>query len=262
LLNLNPDVALLQEMGSLPPKIKDEFGVCIRPAIKKAGGPSGSSTGVLVKGEILGPVHLPTGHLWVNNELSLFAGHLVACVVQMNSGEMVNVISVYSPAWYVSPARLAEIDVSKVARTFNKKSNRKVYVTDLVWAALKDNFSVDQSWIVGGDFNTSENLPRSSPEFLNRMRGLGLTECLRPLPDDPIIPTFCHSNGRIDYQLDHLFVSPNFRSQLRNCTAGDHAEIISRKPQRLSDHLPIIADFADCAESTHLPILTSIAPSR
>jgi hypothetical protein len=168
----------------------------------------------------------------------------------MNSGEIVNVVSVYSPWWYVSYERLAEIDVSPVARTFNyKKANRMVYVNDLLWAALKENFSADQSWIVGGDNNTCETLPDSSPEFVNRMRGLGLTECLRPSPDDPIIPTFCHSGRRVDYQLDHLFVSPNFRSQLQACVAGDHAEIFFRKPKRLSDHLPIIADFGDCAES-------------
>jgi hypothetical protein len=146
LLNLSPDLALLQEIGSLPPKINDEFEVRIRPTIKETGEPSGRSTGVLVKGKILDPIPLSTRYPWVNNELSLFNGHLVGCVVQMNSGEFVKVVSVYSPHWRVSRARLAEFDVSTIARTFNRKANRAVYVTDIVCAALKDSFSAKAKW--------------------------------------------------------------------------------------------------------------------
>jgi exonuclease III len=247
LLNLSPDIALLQEIGTsgLPQRIRNEFRGQIREAIKQTGELSGSHTGILIKGKLLRPCAISSRLPWVNSELSFFDSHLVRWEAQMSSGEIVNVMSAYSPAWRVSPTRLAKIDVSLIV---NHSRTEDIWLTDFLCRALKDTFSPDQSWIIGGDFNTSENLRGSSPEFLDRMRELGFTECLRPSPNDPIIPTFRHSRGQIVHQLDHLFVSPNFRSRLQNCVAGDHAEIFFREPKRLSDHLPIIADFRDHAD--------------
>jgi len=114
---------------------------------------------------------------------------------------------------------------------------------------------MDGSWIVGGDFNSSETFDgewqdshqlkfgiRSSGnrEFLDRMKDLRFTECLREYTGK-ITPTFRHSKGQAIHQLDHLFISNNIYSRIKSCRVGQ-STIFSDK---LSDHLLIIADFSD-----------------
>ena len=109
-------------------------------------------------------------------------------------------------------------------------------------------------WIVGGDFNSSETFDKEwqiknnisydlqshgNKEILDRMVNLGFTECLRKYNNDKIIPTFKHSKGEIAHQMDHLFVTERLITKLINCTVGDQTIVFDK----LSDHLPIIADF-------------------
>ena len=74
---------------------------------------------------------------------------------------------------------------------------------------------------------------------MDRMTGLGLNECLRSY-NEKLVPTFRHSKGGITHQIDHLYVSGSIYDRLLNCRVGDGAEVFGN---RLSDHLPIIADF-------------------
>jgi hypothetical protein len=91
--------------------------------------------------------------------------------------------SVYSPAWAVGRERLKDVDVSQV----NNKVNPDVWVTDVLWAALQNAISGNDTWVVGGDCNSSETFDvdwqdrnkkrfgiRSSgnAEFLERMFSL------------------------------------------------------------------------------------------
>ena len=76
-------------------------------------------------------------------------------------------------------------------------------------------------------------------EILDRMENLGFTECLRKSNNDNIIPTFKHSSGEIVHQIDHLFVNEGLIYRLINCVVGDQTVVFDK----LSDHLPIIADF-------------------
>jgi exonuclease III len=162
------------------------------------------------------------------------------------------VISVYSPAWPVDKERLKEIDVSQIK---SSSTNPDVWGTDVLWDALRNAAVMGAEWVVGGDFNSSETFDcewqdtndrrfgiRSSGNAatLERMRRLGFTECLRRSKEDPIIPTFRHSRGGIEHQIDHLFVSKGLSSRLDKCTVGDQLVIFGKS---LSDHLPIIADF-------------------
>lgn len=251
LSDLYPDIALLQEVGSIPESIAETFDVLSRPAIYKNGRPQRFSTAVLVKGKIVEQVVLSSEYEWVNNELEFFKGNFVGCVLQPYNHNALKVISVYSPAWPVDKERLAEVDVCKI----KTKTNPNVWATDILWAALKNTVSKDEIWVVGGDYNSSETFDanwqdrnnkrfgsRSSgnAETLERMYGLGLTECLRKFNNENIIPTFRHSKGPVQHQIDHLFVSNGLYSRLEKCSVGDQAAIFGKS---LSDHLPIIADF-------------------
>jgi len=133
--------------------------------------------------------------------------------------------------------------------------NPDVWGTDILWAALKHTVSPTGQWVVGGDLNSSETFDavwqhrnkkrfgfRSSgnAEMIARMGQLGFIECLRKSNKGNIIPTFRHSTGSINHQIDHLYVSSDLCSRLDKCRVGDQAIIFGKS---LSDHLPIIADF-------------------
>jgi exonuclease III len=253
ILRLRPDIALLQEVGVIPQKIGNSFSVLSRRAIYKNGKPQRFSTSVLVSGNIVGEFELASECEWVNRELDFFRGNLIGCTVQPNNGQVFKVVSVYSPAWPVDRERLSLIDVTKV----KTKTNPDVWAADILWAALKPAISKDETWVVGGDFNSSETFDadwqdrnetvygiRSSgnAEMLERMDRMGLCECLRKYNNGRIIPTFRHSSGAVKHQIDHLFVSEGYYPRLEACIPGDAAVIFG---QSLSDHLPIVADFRD-----------------
>jgi len=251
LLNFHPDIVLLQEVGAFPAQFADTFDIVSRPAIYKTGKPQRFSTAVLVRGKILEEVALSSEFAWVKHELEFFKGNLISCRVQPKDHEPLIAVSVYSPAWAVGRERLKEVDVSQV----KTKVNPDVWVTDILWAALQNTISGNDTWVVGGDCNSCETFDRDwqkrnkrrfsirssgNAEMLERMSRLGFAECLRKANDDSIIPTFRHSTGSVDHQLDHLFVSNGLFSKLEKCSVGDQAIIFGKS---LSDHLPIIADF-------------------
>jgi exonuclease III len=194
---------------------------------------------------------LSSEHEWVNHELECFKGNFVSCRVEPNNHNPLTVISVYSPAWPVARDRIKEVDVSKV----KTQTNPDVWGTDILWAALQNTVSENDTWIVGGDYNSSETFDvdwqdrnnkvygiRScgNAQTLERMYRLGFTECLRKSNNDNIIPTFRHSTGGVEHQIDHLFVSNGLYSKLEKCSLGSQATIFGKS---LSDHLPIIAEF-------------------
>jgi exonuclease III len=253
LLDLQPDIILLQEVGNIPEEIYKCFDVLLKTAIYKTGKPQKFSTAVLVKGKIIKEILLSSEHEWVNSELELFKGNFISCSVQIVNQKPMNVISVYSPAWPVDKNRLSGIDVSQV----KLKNNPDVWATEIIWSALKHSISVNEQWIVGGDYNSSETFDKDwqdkngkifgirsygNKEILDRMQALGFTECLRKFNNDKIIPTFKHSSKEIVHQMDHLFVTNDLYSKLEKCNVGDQTIIFDKS---LSDHLPIIADFND-----------------
>ena len=210
------------------------------------------STGILTKGNIIEEAKLASEYEWVNKELGgFFKGNFLSCRVQPGNSQPLNVVSVYSPAWSVDKFRLQGIDVLPI----RLKPNPHIWLTELLWSALKNSVCNNETWIVGGDYNCSETFDadwqdrhgirfgiRSSGnrEILDRMLALGFTECLRGYNGD-IVPTFQNTTGKkAIHQMDHLFVTNNLYSNLRNCTTGDQSLIFGRV---MSDHLPIIANF-------------------
>lgn len=240
---LSPDLALLQEVSGVPARIATSYQCALRHPAGRSDKPQRFNTAILVRGTLLAELGLTSEWNWVNEELQRFSGNLVGrslCVC----GRELNVLSAYSPAWPVASERLTGVDSS----TIKLIHNQDVWVTELLWAALRvQKTDGDRPWIVAGDLNSSEtfdymwrNGPRGNREFLDRMAALGFIECLRHA-NGALVPTFKTPRGqKVVHQLDHLFVSAALVEQLRTCTVGDRSRVFDNS---LSDHLPIIAEF-------------------
>lgn len=242
LTDLNPDIALLQEVSNIPKDIKELFDIKFHKAVGKNGKPQQFGTVVLVKGKIINELPLSSEYDWVNRELEYFAGNLVSCTVHPTGYPMLNIVSAYSPAWPIDTSKYPDIDIT----TVKLKQNPKLWVTEVLWSALKNANLVDMPWIVSGDLNISETFDLTfgsgNREILDRMETLGFTECLRKYKGK-LTPTFrSPRNGKTVHQIDHLFATDSLYSTLKNCTTGDESIIFG---ESISDHLPIIADFKD-----------------
>jgi endonuclease/exonuclease/phosphatase family metal-dependent hydrolase len=243
LSELAPDIALLQEVSSLPDTLRQVYAVQAASPRNRHGRPQKFQTVLLVRGHIDATLALPALSDWVATELQLFAGNLPAACVTLVDGKRLSVVCVYSPAWPIDRARLNGIDVSGVKLT----QNPDVWVSDLLWASLNHLHPGPFSeWIIAGDFNSSETFdqwrdgPRGNREYLDRMASLGLVECLRQA-QGKLSPTFRNPRGgAIVHQMDHLFVTQGMATRLIHCETGSQTVVFDGG---LSDHLPIIADF-------------------
>ncbi len=240
IIDINPDIALLQEIGDIPDNIKKIFSVKFKKAVNKNGKEQKFGTAILVKGEIVDNLKLSSKYDWVNRELEYFSGNIISCIVKLKSGLKLNLISVYSPAWPVDYSRIKDEDISKV----KLKNNPKVWMTEVLWSALKNMKLNNNIWVIGGDFNISatfdETWGSGNQEILDRMNSLRLTECLEK-HNKKLIPTFKNlNNGKVIHQIDHLFISNKLFKKINNCIVGDKFNIFEKS---ISDHLPIIAEF-------------------
>jgi exonuclease III len=255
LLELAPDVALLQEVGGIPKAGQSSYACLQKYPTSKTGAPQKSSTAILVRGAIGNEMILHGAAPWIDAELQHFAGNVVGVEILPERGPRLVTVCVYSPAWPVPRARLTGLDVTSVRLTHQK---RDIWVADLLWAALCFNRPQPSAcWIIGGDFNLCETFdswrgrPRGNREYLERMSQLGLVDCLR-YAKRVLTPTFrTVGTGRVTAQIDYLFVTDALRLTLITCDVGLHERVFGNK---LSDHLPIVADFAvDATTSASKP---------
>jgi len=243
LLGVDADIVLLQEVGSMPESVTSIYSVLDRKAVRKNGQPQRFSTVILVKGTIKKQLNLSAPLHWVNQELERFKGNLVAAEVVLESGEKFRVMSAYSPAWPIDPKRLEGIDVSSI----KLPKNPDVWVTELLWAGLKNENLNEIPWVVAGDLNSSVTFDvdqggssHGNQVIQDRMSNLGFIECLL-FSQGELTPTFKNpSNGKVIHQMDHLYVPELMRAGLLSCMTGDVKRIFDNS---LSDHLPIIAEF-------------------
>ena len=247
-----PDIALLQEVSSIPEKIRKLYQIKEKKALTSHAGLQKFSTVVLIKGKIIGELPLFSKLNWVNKELKLFEGNLVSCVAKIQGYPALNIISAHCPAWPIEADRLKGIDISQLS---DKKG--QVWATEILQEALENAKPFNKTlWIVGGDYNCSETFDAdwqdkngkrfgireygsACKEILDATKNLGFKECLREY-NGVITPTFKHSSKLVAHQIDHLFVTERLFSKLKNCSVGDQS-VIFKEP--LSDHLPIIASF-------------------
>ncbi len=243
ILNLKADILLLQEVGSIPSYVTDTYSILDEKAMGKTGNLQRFSTAVLVKGTINKIIRLQSKLDWVNNELSRFSGNLIAVEITLESGKLLNVISVYSPAWPVDKKRLENIDVTNI----KLQNNPDIWITEILYSALQNENINDTPWIVSGDFNSSitfdtmwGNSPRGNQEIQDRMRSIGFIECIKEF-NKKLVPTFKNpKGGKIIHQMDHVFVSKELYKDISYCTVEKESVIFTKS---LSDHLPIVTKF-------------------
>lgn len=240
---MNPDIALLQEVVSIPATMESSYSIVYRHAQGKTGRSQNFGTAILVRGIIHEELVLTSEWKWVTQQLEHFRGNLVAATVSVGSGCVFPVLSVHSPAWPIAPATYKGVDTGP----FQLKNSSDLWVTEILWAALKRHAVTSAPWVVGGDFNTSPTFdtlwpggPHGNYEVLDRLAQLGLVECLRS-SQGKLVPTFRNPRGgKIIHQIDHLFVAAELAASLEGCVIGDEGLVFG---ESLSDHLPIIADF-------------------
>ena len=239
LVKVSPDIALLQEVGSIPDYILSNYSVVQRKATKKNGDPQRFSTVILTKFNIK-EIKLESDLNWVNKELEFFNGNLVSACITLDAGIELNVISVYSPAWPIDKKRLTDIDTKDVIL----KANPELWLTEILYTTLKSQNIINDAWLVSGDFNSSttfdETFSSGNQEIQDRMLNIGFTECLKS-HNGKLIPTFKNTKGgKIIHQMDHIFVSQNMYTTIVRCNVEAHNTIFDKN---LSDHLPIISEF-------------------
>jgi exonuclease III len=246
LLELDPDVALLQDFGTLPDRVLQRYTHA--PNIKQLALDRAPRhmTGVLFKGTDAEDLPLTHSVEWVARELDASSEFFTAKMVTLRCGIKLKVLSVYSPAFPIERARLRGIDTTGIQLTQNKE----LWATELMWAALTSmHITHEQPFIVAGDLNSSETFdvlwkggPRGNREIMDRMNALGFFDCLRMF-NGGLTPTFrSPRGGSLVHQLDHLYVTPMLLSWLTWCGVGSAERIFEQRPM-LSDHLPIVADF-------------------
>lgn len=246
LRRFDADVLLLQEVRELPPDFLENYATLHGQPITSSGGPQAFSTWIAVKCDHLEPLSWRHERSWVEGELARYAGQIPVGKVTGGTLEPLRVCSVYSPAWGVDMGRLLNVDTSGIRLEYG----REIWVADLLLAAIKQSPpGSDDAWIIGGDFNLSVTFdmkserPRGNQEYLDRMKTLGFTECLYA-HCGRLTPTYMSkkSSNSVQHQMDHLFVTQCLADRLLSCVVGD-ADLVFG--QRISDHLPIVADFSD-----------------
>jgi exonuclease III len=114
-LELDPDIALLQEVGSVPDYIASNYSVLLGKAYAGNGQFQKFHTSVIVKGSITKQLNFSSQWDWVNEELQTFKGNIIPTEISLASGERFRVVSAYCPAWPIfKRERHKEIDVSVV----------------------------------------------------------------------------------------------------------------------------------------------------
>lgn len=243
LRELDPDVAVLQEVGGLPDDLRRAYSVRIGTPITKHGNPQQFSTALLVRGQIVSEVPLQADRPWINTLLAQFAGNILSYDIRPTNGPPHRIVNVYSPAWPIAREAYAGIDVSGV----KLNQNPDLWASDLLTNGLAHSREgLADAWLVAGDFNSCVTFdgwrggPRGNAEWLARMAKLGFVECLSG-HNGRMVPTFkVPRRSEPTCQIDKVFATAAFTARLVGCSVGDGPRVLGAG---LSDHLPVIADF-------------------
>ena len=238
------DIVLLQEVTRIRDSILRRYNCHARFPRFFGDHNAQFQTAILSKGRMSTTPFLKSDRRGVNEIHSRRYGWIHECSVDDGEGKSYRVISVHSPAFSVP---LAETNY-KDFRAVKLKNNPELWFTEILWSLLRNaNLGKDTNWIVGGDFNSSvgfdERRVRGNQEVIDRLNGLGLTDCLSHHHDGQPVPTFQHTSKSVEHQLDYLYVNAPLLNRLTSARVPDKEEVFGAKPRRLSDHLPIVCEF-------------------
>lgn len=241
---LKPDVALLQEVSSIPDDIASYYNVLSTLVARKKGGKQTFSNVTLSQLPLEAGPLLTSELIWVNTAREYFDGNIQTSRIILSNDMPLDLINVYSPAWPVPPEVIGDADIN-VIRLVN---NPKLWCTEILWKVLLDSWKdPSKPLVVAGDFNSSETFdyfwggkPRGNLEVMGRMNELGLFEALRS-QHGRLTPTFRSArNGSVVHQMDHFYCSSFVMKRIKDAKVSDPDIIFG---QRLSDHLPITIEM-------------------
>ncbi len=132
LRQVDPDVAVLQEVQSIPDWVQERWTVAAVHPVTRTGSPQRFVSATSAKGELLQPLALQASIPWVNREMERFRNNLGGWRVRLETGLEVNVVNVYSPAWPITP----ELLPGETTTGVQLEQNRSLWVLDLLWAAV------------------------------------------------------------------------------------------------------------------------------
>ncbi len=238
----DPDIALLQELGGLPSCVENRY-CChlVRPRYFH-GGFARFHTAILSKWPLETSSFLSSRLDWVNAIQGKQRGWLVEGQIAGDTGDQFHVVSVHSPAWPIPRESLKGVDATEI----KLENNPDVWFTEILWSLLSEAHAGDRSnWIVAGDFNSSilfdKPRDRGNCEIVKRMNHLGLVDGLGH-HQQARVPTFRHSSGSVNHQLDYCYLSKPMLKRLVRATVLTEREVFGPEP-RLSDHLPVLCEF-------------------
>ena len=241
---LNPDIALLQEVTSYPESLSNTYSILFCKAFTKDGTEQSFGTAIFIKGGSLEVIPFLAKEAWVNNELTRLQGNILPVTITLPNGKNINIVNVYSPAWPIDRKRLAGINLDYLKSELTKD----IWAIDLVQAVLRNQDLEETDWILGGDLNSSVTFDtkfpvglRNNQEILDRLKqNYGLVECLH-FKQGKLTPTFkSNKTKKVVDQIDHIFVKESMLPRVRTCIIGDQERVFGAS---LSDHLPIILDL-------------------
>lgn len=242
---LSPDIALLQEVSSIPDDIASGLHLTSAKVARKNGQKQTFSNVILSRFPLEPGMPLRSELPWVNSACEFFYGNIQTSRVKLSEGERLDLINVYSPAWPVPMQVIGESDVT----TIRLQNNPQLWCTEILWKVLLDSWkSSGDSLIVAGDFNSSEtfdylwgNKPRGNREIIDRFNALGLQDALR-LHHGHLVPTFRSArNGTVIHQMDHIYCTSQIIDRIKAAWVGSPDIIFGNG---LSDHLPIMLELA------------------
>jgi exonuclease III len=244
LLNLKPDLALLQEVV-LPEYVTEKFTVFQQSARHKTGREQSWGSAVLARPRLqVVQTKFSFGtRPWVGEELDKLGGCFLPAELQTATTKIL-LVSCYSPWWDLDLSR-EDVGEDEIRKVRLKAQPRRIWGADLLWSYMHDQVAAGRECVVGGDFNISarfdETWGHGNQEFIDRMAESGFVDCLRKFhPDLGSTPTFRNpKGGKVEHQLDYLWATPQVAAAFRRCDVGS-SEVHSLN---ISDHLPIVADW-------------------
>lgn len=257
LLELSPDIAMLQEVNNVPDCLTACYHVVYERGSFFGCGKATFGTALIAKRgkwTIGGEAKMESKHDWVNAVQREFPGWLVGHeIINSASGKRIHAASVHSPASPVWPIEdgcdllnniMACVDIAPI-----KLDNfDQIWFTQILCSLLKGNgtgVADDADWIVAGDFNSSVLLQpkkKGAAAIIKLINDLGLRDCIFESFGEHV-PTYrakAKKAGPASHQLDYVYVSKALFKRLTKVLVVRGARA---NGQKISDHFPVVCDF-------------------
>lgn len=244
LKRLNPEVALLQEVVGVHEDLLETHLFIGFHATNQNGGKQRFKTGVLLRDGEATPVRLNSEDPHLQEALDAYSGNLVHIRWQRPSGELWHLLSCYSPAW---PLFSFQSDIPGPIRAFKSELSEDLWLTDILHRYVREQLKATGDgvrWLVAGDLNSATTFSwerGQNQEVIDNMRANGLEDAVSNQAGGPV-PTFRHSRGSVQHQLDYFYLNSLAQTGLVSCRALGDRGIFERS---LSDHLPLLGEWLE-----------------